>query len=1234
GWNSNPVARRVVDLDSCYYILSKRLKCRHGCKKSFTMYEEDIMHQLPVHLQNEFPAFLTHRSGIDKNVMTLIRSGISQGLTPHSWERILRELHLRNRDLAEQVYLHALKAIDPDHLPIPLPIFSQHSDRAGFAGFSPSRWYISQLYVDYLNYLKPYHDQAMSAIPATIIRWDRSYKTIKYIARLDGVRVFGSLWTVTNGSEQIRQMLLTPTDHLHYIEKPLRDMVHSLHLHGHPPIALAWTDNVAADRPFAERVIPTLRLDHNRQGTTLFPSATISPELELSAHLASTVALIQLTCTDLMSAIGDESTNQTLTVGLAIQWDWQASAAGHFPAALIQLVIHQQAYLLQTYLLHKPELVPSSLKALLLSDRIRKVGYHTNGNFQLLCLLWELKLSDGETAATCGWIDIGTLAKSKGLIPKPQLSLSEISEAVLRRSLHDQQELRCSNWCSTLTMEQRMFAIRSAAVTLEIYSSISGRPPAGARLTQVGLPGEKVTLRNGDLPVAHGFFAVQPTRFPVDEHDPQTSYINISRSKRAVITIVTVLAPSFVCHYHGRSLSEFGPPHFDIVVDLVSLTIREPHTMHESDRSHPNTSDVPMQLDAGGADSVSEHEWRDSELDSDSDSDADSDSNSDSGEYAGLLDEVPGPVLAQSTSMDKVAADDQDTPMPDVDEFDDPEMDTVIAAYSEPIQAPATHPLVQSSDHNSQELTRIFEDIFHEIRRVTKTIDKRHTLAKQFSRWLRDAMLVPDHLDKAKVEAVLAKGGITWDQAVRSKPEWTWDRVRRYIPPRQVLKPVLATLASTHANVRCSVHDIPLFNTKTWKAWNALQANIDKNVVSDPNGYALYNRLSNDKNGLTIWHNSRGTNSLEGGVHMPVRHRFGSLGASVEMSVMLLSDFCYRKNVESGSLHNHGVVYKGHYDHWIEDDIDTVYRSLPFEQPRQHHPGYVNVSLFRPTHESFILATIPDSVSNAYNIPRYSQPSDNVGRGENLPIVHLSGARTNRYEFLVAAQNTKFALTPLHTNTEYALFNSALRANGPFAAIQGAPKFKDFAVWWSGQVDGKKIFYKLPEQLSTHFKTWNAVRAEMTSMQLSERQRKPFQDIIRSDAHTAVVLDESYSPLVQGRAIAAASAKIATRNLQKVAAQSNAAGSHPHLSPPTVPATSAPTLNLPSQQQPSPLIPGPRFGAVVVAMNPKNNSRAAKTCAVCWSVGKDGLECKGRGKRELCPYFGQAGAIGKRRRIG
>jgi hypothetical protein len=77
-WNDNPVARRVVGLNGNYYIITKRIQCRKsknstsGCGNSFNFYDPIILDQLDPGLVTEFPAFLTHCSGIDKTLMALI----------------------------------------------------------------------------------------------------------------------------------------------------------------------------------------------------------------------------------------------------------------------------------------------------------------------------------------------------------------------------------------------------------------------------------------------------------------------------------------------------------------------------------------------------------------------------------------------------------------------------------------------------------------------------------------------------------------------------------------------------------------------------------------------------------------------------------------------------------------------------------------------------------------------------------------------------------------------------------------------------------------------------------------------------------------------------------------------------------------------------------------------------------------------------------------------------------
>lgn len=86
----------------------------------------------------------------------------------------------------------------------------------------------------------------------------RSVQLVKYMAKLNGVPVFGGLWTGVNDLEQIRLQDWVPTKSLEHIEAGLCAMVTSRRLQGHPEPILLYTDNVNQDRATAIWCIPSL----------------------------------------------------------------------------------------------------------------------------------------------------------------------------------------------------------------------------------------------------------------------------------------------------------------------------------------------------------------------------------------------------------------------------------------------------------------------------------------------------------------------------------------------------------------------------------------------------------------------------------------------------------------------------------------------------------------------------------------------------------------------------------------------------------------------------------------------------------------------------------------------------------------------------------------------------------------------------------------------------------------
>lgn len=210
--------------------------------------------------------------------------------------------------------------------------------------------------------------------------------------------------------------------------------------------------------------------------------------------------------------------------------------------------------------------------------------------------------------------------------------------------------------------------------------------------------------------------------------------------------------------------------------------------------------------------------------------------------------------------------------------------------------------------------------------------------------------------------------------------------------------------------------------------------------------------------------------------------------------------------------------YKGHYDPWLTSELAQLRVGIFWTGPTSFNDA--DPLGFSATHEVFGITAIPPETRDAYNIlpaPNPVEPNEKQTiLDSSYPFSlatsnsHLSGSRYKRHAYLAAAQQTKYAVTSIHTPEEYALFNSALSTGGVFAVQNGKkPKFEDMARWWSGKVDGTTIFYKLPESLESHFKKWSERREELTSLTMGETQREANRARVSSRTHTARVLPAS-----------------------------------------------------------------------------------------------------------------------------
>ncbi|KAG2228193.1 hypothetical protein INT45_009240, partial [Circinella minor] len=192
--------------------------------------------------------------------------------------------------------------------------------------------------------------------------------------------------------------------------------------------------------------------------------------------------------------------------------------------------------------------------------------------------------------------------------------------------------------------------------------------------------------------------------------------------------------------------------------------------------------------------------------------------------------------------------------------------------------------------------SRILKDAFH-LMDILK-ISQKHGLSKVFKRAFRDTLFIIDDGDKELVSNILIKQGTTWNKKLAESPDWIFRRVRRVVPPPKVLYNAVKDLFETYGPLLCARTGRPLFDYDNWRQARNILTTIHLGHVSDSSGVPFYFSMGTDKDGLTLYRCSRGTNSLEGGIHQNLIRRFGSFGASVELMEAALADYRLRHNID------------------------------------------------------------------------------------------------------------------------------------------------------------------------------------------------------------------------------------------------------------------------------------------------------------------------------------------------
>jgi hypothetical protein len=179
GYPSSVPARRVVSLNQCYYILSRRYICQ-SCNRTFLGHNQKVLQALPTFVSAMFPAYLTARSGLDKKVVTMLRALFNKSVGPEPFSNLLKELHtLRHHQLMYNYYSvvnhrRALGSVEfnaTNHLR-----FSTFDDQSGYAGFTPSAGYLRDVYLQQMREIRTFQDLEVMMRSSKILKGDDSHK--------------------------------------------------------------------------------------------------------------------------------------------------------------------------------------------------------------------------------------------------------------------------------------------------------------------------------------------------------------------------------------------------------------------------------------------------------------------------------------------------------------------------------------------------------------------------------------------------------------------------------------------------------------------------------------------------------------------------------------------------------------------------------------------------------------------------------------------------------------------------------------------------------------------------------------------------------------------------------------------------------------------------------------------------------------------------------------------------
>ncbi|KIK66912.1 hypothetical protein GYMLUDRAFT_55535 [Collybiopsis luxurians FD-317 M1] len=983
GYNDNPIARHVHTSTGTDYFL-------------FT---------------NRYLSYLMTWGAVDKLVIDQMKPCFAGRFGPEPFSKMLHELQMLQHSCRELMYLSAATSYGLSGLQVPR--FPSFDDPMKYAGSSPSVQYLKCIWTDYHAAVKIYLDRIQASLSGFKLAGDHTFCIMKALVRLKSEPIFSALFSVINEWEEIQAQAMGLTKGFSVLPEMFEQVKKGLEEHGHQPTNIYYCDNPSAEHDFHERVMESLKnnvvhIPHTalrtEHDTLTYPYLMLPSTSRV--EFFSTFMLINNTCESILEAVEALDPADTLVVALSVSYTVQRSLYS------IQLRTSDKIFVFEIANL-TPGKIPLCLRSVLTSSHIIKIGHSIVPS--ILCIATALNMPDLMSIASENgpFLDLGKLAKVKGAVQDAYAPLNSLALTVLKQRLPELPNISLPAPIVGSKHWSRTSALHIDTIW-QIYLSLIQCNLVSLRLhpseTQVS---QLVTLVASCKEVAKGIILDHNGKVEVVmDETGNTTQLKITPAY-SLIQITRVLIPGSIVSKHNQTLQWIFEHGKKAVVQTRTLHTRPAIPPLPLDPSSTSILGIPTPLPSLDPQSILSigpsqsllgrslpvsGNSEDDLLPSNADNDEDEDREGEDDSYGYYSDD--------DNDIGRDFDDDDPEPTPE---------ELIVNSLQE-----AQDLLTQPQGSLGTLASRVLDDAFHFMDCLLRTLPKKHSAFKEFAHQFSKTIFVRDGGDLRTVKLVLEKKGMSWDYIVRAKKSWLNHHVRRYIPPPTKLEADLKLLFDSFKNIVCSSDRKKgrgqFFSKESTQVSNSLLNTVHCGFLSDPPNISLQYITGWDRDKLPLYCTIRGTNSIEGAVHMLIHHIFGSLKASPELAVALLSNWILRRNQRVGHFNRTGQKWSNHFDIWLLDEITelAIYLDMlpSFCLPRM-------LATRIATSESFSIVPIPSALAEEYHIS--TLPAHRI---EGLPhhrdtpvhlLTRLSMKITNPYRYLQLTQRTVFPVIPVHT---------------------------------------------------------------------------------------------------------------------------------------------------------------------------------------------------------------------------